>query len=91
MKKRRSPKSQLALARAFERSELNSREFSQKVGVHPSTLQRWCQRLRKGTEPRALVNEFTDVEVIETSAVSRQPSVEMALPFGVTLRFFGVQ
>lgn len=91
MKKRRSPKSQMALARSFERSELNCAEFSQKVGVHPSTLQRWCQRLQQARKPKAVTAEFTEVEVLATPTVSSQPSVEVELPFGVTLRFFGVQ
>lgn len=91
MKKRRSPKSQLALARSFQRSELSRAEFSQKVGVHPSTVKRWCQLLRDTKGPELTTAEFAEVTVVETPSSKCKPDVEVTLPFGVTLRFFGVQ
>ena len=79
----------MALARSYKLGSLRRTEFARKVGVHPSTLDVWCRRLRKEGEPEAVTAEFTEVTVTEVPEPSIQPDVEVELPFGVTLRFFG--
>jgi len=89
--KRRNLEEQIRLAKSFERSELNGAEFSSQLGIHPDTLRRWCQKRREQRESKAVTAEFTEAKVIEDASTSKEPEVEVALPFGVTLRFFGVQ
>lgn len=80
-----------ALARAFEASNLTKAEYCRRHGLSVNSLSYWSRAAAKA-ESEALEATFFEIQVTDSAPVappSRQPDLEVDLPLGVKLRFFG--
>lgn len=80
-----------ALARGFETSKLSKVEYCRRYQLSVNSLDYWLREAAK-EEQGAVEATFFDVQVSDNSAPmlqSRQPDLEVELPLGVKLRFFG--
>ncbi len=85
----------LEMVRRFEQSTLSKKEFCRLEGVPRTTLDYWRRRAQHSKVAEAGFIEVVTTEDATSTAVevysqTRQPQVELELPFGVKLRFFGV-
>lgn len=80
-----------ALARAFEHSDLTKREYCRRHGLSVNSLDYWTREAAK-ERSEVLEAAFFEVQVTDSAPVtppSCQPDLEVELPMGVKLRFFG--
>ena len=87
----RERRERLALARAFETSNLSKAEYCRRHGFSAGSLDYWCREARK-EQVGGIVEAFFEVQVADSAPASlplRQPDLEVELPLGVKLRFFG--
>jgi hypothetical protein len=81
----------LALARGFDASNLTKAEYCRRHGLSANSFAYWYSESKK-TQPEGIVEAaFFQVQVEDgpRAASSRQPDLEVELPLGVKLRFFG--
>lgn len=88
----RERRERFALARAFEHSNLTKAEYCRRHGLSVNSFDYWSREAAK-EEPQALEPTFFEIQVADSPPVhqppSRQPDLEVELPLGVKLRFFG--
>lgn len=91
MKKEDLRRDRLEMVRRFHRSEMSRAEFSKAEGIPVSTLDYWRARTRSPRNETADAEPFIEVEVedVTTARAYREPSLEVELPMGIKLRFFG--
>lgn len=82
-----------ALARRFEQSELSKTDYARQHGLSVNSLNYWIGEATK-EESRAVETAFYEIKVTDGPVSSRQdpprqPDLEVELPLGVKLRFFG--
>jgi len=66
--------------------------FCRAEGVSNGALDHWLRVLREERTVGGFVEaSFVEAEVNQIEANAAQPHVEVELPFGVKLKFFGVQ
>lgn len=89
----RERRERFALARAFGQSNLTKAEYCRRHGFSAGSFDYWCREARK--EKNGGIEEaFFEVQVADSTPVtrpSRQPDLEVELPLGVKLRFFGTE
>ncbi len=87
----RQRRERLALARGFETSKLSKAKYCRQHGLSVNSLDHWLREATK-EERGAVEATFFEVQVSDgpTSVSSRQPDLEVELPLGVKLRFFGM-
>lgn len=81
----------LALARAFGQSNLTKAEYCRRHGLSVNSLGYWIREAAK-EKSESLEAAFFEVQVTDSAPVtpsSSQPDLEVELPMGVKLRFFG--
>lgn len=87
----RERRERFALARAFEQSNLTKAEYCRRHGFSTGSFEHWRREAKKA-ENGGIVEAFFQVQVADSTPVnppSRQPDLEVELPLGVKLRFFG--
>ncbi len=88
----RERRERFALARAFESSKMTKAEYCRRHGMSVSTFDYWRSEAAK-EEAGAVEAAFFEIQVADskTSApqLALQPDLEVELPLGVKLRFFG--
>ena len=80
-----------ALARAFGTSNLTKAEYCRQHGLSSNSLDHWIRELAKA-EQGTIERSFFEIEMTDGPTVvpqPRQPDLEVELPLGVKLRFFG--
>lgn len=88
----RERRERLALARAFETSGLTKVDYGRQHGISANSLDYWCREAHKEKlEKETVEAAFFQVQVEDgpPAATPRQPDLEVELPLGVKLRFFG--
>jgi hypothetical protein len=81
----------IALARGFDASNLTKAEYCRRHGLSANSFAYWYSEANKA-QPEGIVEAaFFQVQVEEGPPVAtpRQPDLEVELPLGVKLRFFG--
>ena len=89
----RQRRERLALARGFETSKLSKAKYCRQHGLSVNSLNYWIGEATK-EESRAVETAFYEIKVTDAPVSSRQepprqPDLEVELPLGVKLRFFG--
>jgi hypothetical protein len=87
----RERRERFALARAFEHSNMTKAEYCRRHGLSVNSFDYWSREAAK-EEPQALEPTFFEIQVTDSQPVAatpRQPDLEVELPLGVKLRFFG--
>ena len=82
-----------ALVKSFPKSGLSRAEFCRLHGLTVNSFNYWLKEWRFQTGGSITDAEFVEVQIAESpepTRVHRQPDVELELPHGVKLRFFGV-
>ena len=86
----------LAMARRFEQANISKDHFCKAESVSMSTLDYWRHQLRVNDQG-ALEAQFVELVVDEPGRVGtrppapgQRPDLEVQLPLGVKLRFFGI-
>lgn len=80
-----------ALARAFGTSELTKAEYCRRHGLSTNSLDHWIREAAK-QDSETIEGAFYEIQVAAdapTAFQARQPDLEVDLPLGVKLRFFG--
>jgi putative transposase len=88
----RSESEWLTLLKRQKESGLSQRSFCEREGVGLKAFEHWKRRARSLACAAIQQPHFIEVEL--PSATERHipgPDVEVALPFGVVVRFFGVR
>ena len=85
----------LALARRFERGKISKSKFCLAEGISEGSLDHWRRALRDERPGQGFI-EASFIEVDASggnllAAKTSQADIEVELPFGVKLRFFGVK
>ena len=83
--------SKLEMARRYESGSLSKAAFCRSEKVSTGSLDHWVRVLRQERLGDFVEASFVEVEVSAAPPRSERPHVEVELPFGVKLRFFGVQ
>ena len=82
-----------ALARGFETSRLSKSEYARRHGLSINVLDYWIREAARedssALEAAFFEVQVTDSPVPEAKMPPRQPDLEVELPHGVKLRFFG--
>lgn len=80
------------LARAFESSKMTKAEYCRRHGMSVSSFDYWRSEAAK-EEAGTVEAAFFEIQVADSrtsvSQPARQPDLEVELPLGVKLRFFG--
>lgn len=87
----RKRRERLALARAFGQSNLTKAEYCRRHGLSVNSFDYWTREAAK-EKSEVLEASFFEVQVTDSAPVtppSCRPALEVELPMGVTLRFFG--
>lgn len=79
-----------ALAQGFRSSNLSKAEYCRRNGLSASNLDYWLREAVK-EESGVVEAAFFEIQVADgvPSTPARQPDLEVELPLGVKLRFFG--
>lgn len=79
-----------ALARRFRSSNLSKAEYCRRNGLSVNILDYWLREAAK-EESGIVEAAFFEIQVADSgpAAPARQPELEVELPLGVKLRFFG--
>ncbi len=80
-----------ALARGFKSSNLSKAEYCQRHGLSRSSLDYWVREADKVDPGDLEEGSYFEVQVTDSAPIKalRQPDLEIELPLGVKLRFFG--
>ena len=86
----RERRERFALARAFETSGLTKSDYCRRHGLSVNSFDYWLREAAKG-ESGAMDAAFFEITVADSAPTlsPRQPDLEVDLPLGVKLRFFG--
>ena len=86
----RERRERFALARAFETSGLTKSEYCRRHGLSTGSFDHWLREASR-SESGTLEGSFIEISVADSApAISpQQPDLEVELPLGVKLRFFG--
>ena len=82
-----------ALVKSFPESGLSRAEFCRRHGLTVNSFNYWLKEMRIQGVGSITDTEFVEVQIAEDpefTRVPRQAEVELELPHGVKLRFFGV-
>ena len=88
----RQRRDQFALARGFETSNLSKADYCRKHGLSVNSFDYWSREAAK-EESGAVETAFFEIQVADslpTITPPRQPDLEVELPLGVKLWFFGM-
>jgi len=80
-----------ALARAFGTSDLTKAEYCRQHGLSANSLDHWIREIAKA-ERETVEASFFEIQMTDgpTAVLQpRRPDLEVELPLGVKLRFFG--
>ncbi len=81
------------LVRRFSRSGLKKSEFCRQNGLPINSFDYWLRVAEQRDSPDLIEAEFVRVEVAGSESAEFEPAspdLEIDLPFGVKLRFFGI-
>ena len=86
----RERRERFALARGFEASGLTKRDYCRQHGLSTGSFDHWLREAAKA-EVGEREGSFIEISVADSApeVQSRQPDLEVELPLGVKLRFFG--
>lgn len=87
----RERRERFALARGYRASNLSKAEYCRRCGLSVNSLDYWLRESEK-EEMSAAETAFFEVRVTDSEASPTpkvQPDLEVDLPYGVKLRFFG--
>lgn len=81
----------IALARGFDESNLTKAEYCRRHSLSANSFAYWYSEAHKAQSEGIMEAAFFQVQVADTlpAATPRQPDLEVELPLGVKLRFFG--
>lgn len=81
----------LALARGFDASNLTKVEYCRRHGLSANSFAYWYSQAKDQQSEGIVESAFFQVQVEDgpPAATSRKPDLEVELPLGVKLRFFG--
>ena len=82
-----------ALVKSFPESGLSRAEFCRRHGLTVNSFNYWLKEMRIQGAESITDAKFVEVQIAENpefTRISQQADVELELPHGVKLRFFGV-
>ena len=84
-------KQRLALVRSFPESGLSRTEFCKRHRLPVSMFDYWRRAARIDAAEEAVEGRFVEVRIEDApDKADQRPEMEVELPYGVKLRFFGV-
>ena len=88
---RKQRSQRLALVRSFPESGVSKAEFCKQHDLPMSTFDYWRRTVQIEDAENMVDGHFVEVHVESARAEpDRQPTMEVELPYGVKLRFYGI-